>query len=150
MSRRLKDYDESYFSNMTPAGLFFRIVGAVVVIALSLSVIGFFGGWFNAGKEIVSAKNVKAQWQFAYDYDESLDGIAVQHCTAVAAEEAETNPDFKVQRTDQRIAIDNNYERVRAEYNGRLRDAFRARLVAPSDVPDQAPTLQENVAENCV
>jgi hypothetical protein len=149
VTRRLKEYDETWLENQTLAGILWKLLGAIVAIALVLSVVGFFGGWFNAGRDIISPTNVKAQWQFAYDYDASLDAIAVQWCTASAAEKAETDPPVKVARTDQRIAIENNYQRVAAEYNGRLRDAFRAKLVRPRDVPAQAQPLADNVSENC-
>jgi hypothetical protein len=151
--RRIRDYDEDYVSErvggMTPLGLFMRALGVVVVIVLIFGVTGFVLGWFNAGKDVVSPTNVKAQWQFAYDNDSALDAIALQYCTAQKAETTETDPSAKVQRTDQRIAIENNYARVAADYDGRLRDAFRARLVRPRDVPTRAPTLAENVADNC-
>lgn len=149
--RKLKDYDEAYVSDkvgsMTLGGLLVRALGIVIALALVFGVIGFFAGWFNAAKEVVSPANVKAQWQFAYDYDEQLDAIAQQTCQMRQVEAAETDPAFKTQRTSQRVAIEQNYFRVEAEYNGRLRDAFRAKLVAPTDVPDQAPSLDENLAE---
>jgi hypothetical protein len=151
--RKFKDYDDdtidSWWGNQSFVGLFFKGLGLVIVLSLVFGVVGFFGGWFNAGKDIISPANVKAQWQFAYDFDRSLDAISKQYCTAVLVENAETDPTIKPQRTDQRIAIENNYQRVEAEYDGRLADAFRAKLVKPSNVPSVAPTLGENVASNC-
>ena len=76
----------------------------------------------------------------------NLQAIGGQWCTASKAEAAEVNPEFKPQRTSQRIAIEQNYDRVKGVYDGRLADAFRAKLVKPSDVPDRAPTLQQTVA----
>lgn len=147
MMRRLRDYDENYFADQTPAKLGLKLLGVFLAVGAILVVVGLGFGWFKAGTDIISPDNVKKQWQFAYDYNASLEGIANQWCTATKAEKAETTPDYRVQRTNQRIAIEQQYDRVRAEYNGRLQDAFRAKLVKPSDVPDQAPMLTQMVSQ---
>lgn len=115
--------------------------GCAILLVIAVIAGAFALGWLNGLLHIGSFENVSAQWQFAYDYDEKLQAIARQDCTAKAAEAAETDPNLKSQRTSQRIAIENNYDRVASEYNARLRDAFRAKLVRPPDVPDHAPTL---------
>jgi hypothetical protein len=144
--RRLGDYDEGYFRNLTLGGIILRLVGLVVALTLVFGVVGLGLGWFKAGTDIISPANVKQQWQFAYDYSESLNAIGSQWCTAKKAEDGETNPDFKIQRSSQRIAVEQNYDRVKAVYDARLADAFRAKWVKPADVPDRAPTLQQTVA----
>lgn len=149
MSRRLRDYDEDYVGGLTIGGILARIVGTLVVLTVVFGIMGLVLGWFNAGAKVVSPDNVRQQWQFAYDYDASLKAIATQDCTAKKVADAETNPDIKAQRISQQVAIENNYARVKAEYDGRLRDAFRAKLVKPADVPNQAPTLEQNLAEVC-
>lgn len=90
---------------------------------------------------------VTAQWQFAYDYEASLGASASNWCTALADEQSARSEDVRVQLSLQRRAIEQNYNRIKAEYDGRLRDAFRAKLVKPPDVPNQAPTLEEKVAQ---
>lgn len=144
--RRLGDYNEGYFRNLTLGGILLRLVGVVVVLSIVFSVTGLALGWWKAGTDIISPTNVKEQWRFAYDYNESLNAIGGQWCTAKKAEDAESNPDAKIQRSSQRIAIEQNYDRVKAVYDARLADAFRAKWVKPSDVPDRAPTLIETVA----
>ena len=147
--RRIGDYSEekavTWLQRQTLGGLALKFIA--VVVALSLCATGghFLFGWFNTGVQVVSPDNVKAQWQFAYDYDASLKAIAKQWCTARQNEIAETNPEYRVQFQVQRTGIENNYQRVKSEYDGRLRDAFRARLVKPPDVPQAAPELTQTI-----
>lgn len=147
--KTLGEYTEEDFSRQTPLGLLLKVVAVVIGLALLFGVVGFFGGWFSEAKRQISPTNVKAQWQFAYDYDRSLDAIARQWCTASKQEGVETDPQIKSSRTNQRIAIENNYQRVEAVYDARLADAFRTKYIRPHDVPAQAPSLQENVQQNC-
>lgn len=148
--RRIEDYDESWLKRQTPLGLFLKLVGAMIVVALVCGGVGWVGGWFKTGAEVVGPANVKAQWQFAYDYNESLRAIASNWCTLRKEELAvgqRGDADALNQRSSQRLATETNYDKTKAEYDGRLRDAFRAGLVAPPDVPKTAPTLQEKLAE---
>lgn len=148
--RRIGEYSEEqvegYVRRQTPLGLAVKIGAVLIAISLCLGGVGFVAGWFKTGVEVISPENVKAQWQFAYDYDASLKAIAKQWCTAKIEETNETDKEVRPQRVSQRIAIENNYQRVKAEYDGRLRDAFRAGLVKPPDVPRSAPNLPDVVA----
>jgi hypothetical protein len=125
---------------------------AIIVVIAALSLIGVYAhfalGWLAEPARVIGVDNTRQQWAFAYQYDESLHTIANQYCTAATAV-AQSDPVTKPQRESQRIAIENNYNRVRAEYDAKLRDAFQAKLVKPPDVPDRAPALQENVARWC-
>jgi hypothetical protein len=150
--RQIRDYDEehvtSWIGRQTPLGIFVKVI-LVPLVVLSICLTGghFVFGWFNTAVEVVSPTNVKAQWQFAYDYHENLKAIANNWCTMKKAEDAEANPDYKTQRVSQRLAVETQYRTVQAQYDGRLDDAFRARIVAPPDVPRRAPTLEQTVAE---
>lgn len=146
MRRRLSEYDETWLARQTPAGLALKVVGALLALGVLLTVAGFGFGWFRTATNVIGPDNVRAQWQFAYDYSESLNAIGGQWCTAKAAENAAVGPDERLQRSSQRIAIEQNYDRVKATYDARLADAFRAKLVKPADVPERAPTLQQTVA----
>lgn len=151
MGRQLRDYDEevvtNWFGRQTVGGLALKVFGVLVVLSLCLTGGHFAFGWFNTAVEVVSPTNVKAQWQFAYDYHENLKAIANNWCSLKKAEEAETNPDYKTQRISQRLAVETQYRTKQAEYDGRLDDAFRAKIVAPPDVPRHAPTLEQTVFE---
>lgn len=145
MGRRLGDYDQTWLERQTLGSLFFKGLGLLLVAGLVLSVVGLGAGWFKAGTDIISPENVKSQWQFAYDNEAALDAIASQWCTAQKAETAAVTNDERLQRSSQRIAIEQNYDRVAAVYNGRLADAFRAKWVKPPDVPEKAPLLTQAV-----
>lgn len=151
--KRIGDYTEegaqSWFQRQTVAGLVLKITGVVIALMLFFGAIGFVAGWFNEAVKVISPANVKEQWRFAYDYDASLEAIATQWCSLKAVENAETNPDYKAQRISQRLATETRYAAVAAEYDGRLADAFRAKIVAPPDVPHTAPLLTEKTARLC-
>lgn len=151
--KRLDEYKGedpgNWFWRQSVLGLGMKVGGVILALSLLFGVIGFVGGWFSAAVKVVSPANVKDQWRFAYDYDASLEAIAQQWCTAKAVEDAETNPDYHSQRITQRVAIENNYAAVAAKYNGRLADAFRAKLVKPPDVPSQAPLLSDKTGRLC-
>ena len=150
MPRRMEDYNEGWFSRQTPLGLFLKVVGALIVVAMVCGGVSWVAGWVGTGAKVVSAENVKAQWQFAYDYNESLRGIANNWCT-LRKQELQAGKagdrDTMNQRGSQRIAVEQNYERTKSEYDGRLADAFRAKWVKPGDVPNKAPTLEEKLTE---
>lgn len=151
--KRIGDYTaegaESWFERQTIAGLVLKVVAAFAALALLFGVIGFIHGWLSEGARVISPANVREQWRFAYDYDASLEQIATQWCSLKSVENVETNPDYKTQRVTQRLATETRYASVSAEYNGRLADAFRARIVAPPDVPHTAPLLIEKVQRLC-
>lgn len=145
MVRRFKDYGEEYFANQRPGWFSLKVVGIAVVAILVICGASLFVRWLMVPAQVFSPENVRAQWQFVYDYDAQLKAIASQWCTAKDAEQNATTPEGREQRTSQRIAIEQNYDRVKAQYDGRLRDAFRAKLVRPPDmdIPNQAPPLTQ-------
>lgn len=141
---RLQDSADAWqgrIENRSIPSLIAWVVGGLIAVVLLVSVIGFGLGWFNAGKDIVSPTNVKAQFAFAYDSIQGLQAQAGNVCDAQAAYEAETDPFQKTQRQSQLLVYKQSYRRLQQEYNARMDDLFRAKLVAPSDVPKQAPTL---------
>lgn len=144
--RRIEDYDETWLNRQTPLGLTMKVIGFLVVVGLIISLIGIPLGWYNAGRQIVSPENVKAQWQFAYDLDAGMKEIASNWCTMREAELSAPAAD-RSQRTSQRLATESLYRTRAGEYNGRMADAFRAKLVKPSDVPARAPDLRDRLAE---
>lgn len=148
--RRIKDIDAAdWVDNQTPVGLGMKILAAIVALSVIFGIIGFVHGWISEGTRVISPANVREQWRFAYDYDASLEQIATQWCSLKNVENDETNPDYKTQRITQRLATETRYASVSAEYNGRLADAFRARIVAPPDVPHTAPLLTDKTQRLC-
>ena len=148
--RTIGQYDEDYLRRQKPAYLWLKVLLAFVFGAGSVGVTAWACGWVRTGAHVVSAENVKAQWQFAYDYEEDLRSAASQWCTVKKAEDTAAKAgDSNVlgQRQSQRIALEQNYARIKADYDARLRDAFRAKLVKPGDVPSRAPELTEKLDE---
>lgn len=119
----------------------FAAIGGLLVLIL-LTWLLFFAGKIGPG-------NVSEQWRFAYDFDASLRAIARQVCeTEVALSQAQSAEE-QTQRRSQVLAYQQNYERVKAQYDAHLRDAFRAGLIRPPDVPDEAPSLGSMESEEC-
>lgn len=150
MGRKLREYDEEYVGGLTLGGLFLRVLGGLIVVALVCGGISWAAGWIKTGADVVGPENVKAQWQFAYDYNESLRASASNWCTLRKQEVQAANSgdrDTMNQRGSQRIATEQLYEKNKSEYDARLQDAFRAKWVKPGDVPTSAPTLEEKLTE---
>lgn len=152
MNRNLGNmYDDNgaqemgWLRKQTPGGLFLKVVGVFILLSLFFGIIGFFGGWFNTAAKVVSPANVEKQWDFAYSYNNQLGAIAGNWCSAKQAEAAATG-DAKDQRVTQRLAQENLYRTREAEYNAALQNAFKAKLVKPTDVPPVAPTLDQEIA----
>lgn len=117
---------------------------------LFLLVVGFIAlDWFFTGAGKVSPENVQKQWAFAYEYDESLQAVARQVCSAEKASTAATDPSEATQRRSQVMAYEQNYQRLQGDYNQKLRNAFEAKYVRPSDVPDRAPELDNMKTRVC-
>lgn len=147
--KRIGEYTEDDLKRQTPVGLVLRVIAVIVALTLVIGACTFVVSWISEAGKVISPANVKEQWRFAYDYDASLEAIATQWCSLKAVEVAETNPDYKSQRISQRLATETRYAAVAAEYNGRLADAFRAKIVAPPDVPHTAPLLTDKTQRLC-
>lgn len=150
-----RKYDSYYDDVPRPSAKLFGLgmtwvifIGAFVFVAgIILSVGAFAFDWFQAGQEIVSPDNVREQYRFAYDYINDMEAGAQQACTyEQAVEESKADgasSSIVEQRRSQLLAVEQNYARIKADYDARMDDLFRAKIVAPSDVPKEAPTLQE-------
>lgn len=147
MGRRIGDYDQDYVENQTPWKLLIKIAAGVFVVVMVLCAGNWLFGWFKTGADVIGPGNVTKQWEFAYTYHESLKQIANNWCTMKKAEDAETDREVKPQRVSQRLAVETQYRTVQAQYDAALDNAFKAKLVAPPDVPRRAPTLEQTVAE---
>ena len=121
----------------------------VVALGVIFGVGSFAFDWLNTGKNVVGPANVKEQWRFAYDLSESLNATARQVCIAERALKRAVTSEESSQRQSQLIAYEQTYARIQADYDARMKDAFRGKLVKPRDVPDEAPTLKETKAKVC-
>ena len=128
---------------------FMIIVLSIMLLGVGIVVLNFAFGWMTNPLAVHGVENVKAQYQRLYDDDNAMKALATQHCVAMTATAQETDPQTKTQRMSQQLAITNNYARIQGEYNALMADAFRAKRVAPSDLPNPAPTLQERERTVC-
>lgn len=124
----------------------FKTTLIIILCFVVLLVISWAAGWITMPFQTTSVQNVKQQWAFAYQYDESLKAIAQQVVNTQKLVDSSTG-DTKTQRETQLLAYQNNYARVKAEYDAKLKNAFEAKWVKPSDVPDIAPTLEEMIQQ---
>ncbi len=144
---RIQNYDEGWFARQSPTGLAIKLVGAGLALAVLLCGAAWVFGWGKTAADVVGPDNVKAQWAFAYEYDNSLTGIATNWCSFKKAELASIgNSDEHSQRVSMTLAQETLYASKKAEYDAALRNAFKAKLVKPADVPTSAPTLDEKIA----
>lgn len=120
-----------------------KIIAWVGGVLLVLMVLGWMFGWIGVPFRTTSAENVREQWSFAYRYEASLEASARNVCSARTAVAQATSDQEQVQRRSQALAYEQNYSRVQSEYDGRLRNAFEAKLVRPRDVPAEAPDLDQ-------
>jgi len=125
------------------------LLGLVVAAVVIAGIVGWVGSWAAVPAQVASAENVQKQWAFAYQYDESLQAAARQVCSAEKAVTESSSEAERTQRRSQALAFEQNYFRIEAEFNAKLRNAFEAKYVAPSDVPKRAPTLAEMKAKVC-
>jgi hypothetical protein len=123
------------------------MLGVFVIGTLSLT--GFALGWVGQPFRIFSPENVREQWRFAYDFNESLTASGRQTCSAESALKSAESEQERTARRSQLLAYEQNYARIEAAYNARLRNAFEAGWVKPSDVPRTAPTLEQTMVDVC-
>ena len=110
-----------------------RIIGIGLAIIVGVVVLVWALGWIFAPFDVTSVDNVRKQWAFAYQYDESLHAVAKQVCSAERAVKEARGDEERIQRQSQALAFEQNYARIEAEYNAKLRDAFqRAGPALPS------------------
>lgn len=125
-------------------------IAALFGIGFVLVVGSFLFGWAILPFQVHGVENVKAQYRQAYDFDNAMKSAATQYCTAATAAAATgQDPNIKAQRDTQRIAQENNYARIKSQYDANMADTFRAKQVKPDDLPLTAPTLQERVLNSC-
>jgi preprotein translocase subunit SecF len=124
-------------------------VGLIVVLAILFGILGLGFGWFNAGKDVISAENVKQQYALAYQDYESLKATAENVCDAENLAAKPANADVKSQHEQHVQAYVQNYRRVAAEYNAAYQNVFAAKNVGPSDLPRNAPSLAEAKKNYC-
>lgn len=131
---------------------FLAILALIVAVFLLLVVttpltIGF--GWFQGEAQLRSFGHVRDTYREAFDDTAAMDANARQACRLDKVIAAETDPSVKQQRQSQLLAIENNYDRVKADYEAYMRDHFRGGVIRPRQLPLPYPSLEDRKAEVC-
>lgn len=121
-------------------------VGLLVVVGILISIIGFFAGWFNAAKQVVSPGNVTAQFHDAYGRYENLKATTCNVKNMQTQIAATDDANAKIQLQSYLLAFEQNYNNIAAQYNAAYDNAFAAKHVGPSDLPKTAPVLSAALA----
>jgi len=126
------------------------LIMIVVVCVCSIILFGavsWLRAWVSLPLRKMSAQNVEAQWQWAYNAEEDLQASARQVCNARNTLSEESDENAKVQWRSHVTAREDNYARIAADYNARMRNAFRAKYIRPDDVRENAPNVDEMIEE---
>lgn len=122
----------------------------LVLIGTLFTIGGFVFHWFGTAAHVISPENVKQQYALAFQDYNSLKATAVNVCGVVSAEKLLTpGSDAWNQRESQRLAYEQNYARIKAQYEARMSDIFQAKKVKPAELPFTAPTLQAMEDQVC-
>jgi hypothetical protein len=114
----------------------FRIGLAVVLLLFVLTPLSIGLGWFKGEAGLRSFNHVKETYQQGYDDVEAMKANASQACRLRPL--AATN----TQRQTQLLAIENNYDRIKAEYEAYMHDHFRGGVIRPG-LPLPYPNINE-------
>ena len=126
-----------------------RVFGVTLLVFVVLLTICVGAGWMALPFQQASVDNVQKQWAFVYQYDESLQTTARNVCSGEKALSGAQGEDERSQRRTQVMAYEQNYQRLQAEYNSKLRNAFESKYVRPNDVPNRAPELADMKLRVC-
>lgn len=126
-----------------------KTLGFLILAVVAFVLIGLGFGWIGTSADVVSAKNVKAQWAEAYKSNEALTASVANICSIKALVAASTSDAERIQRQSQQSAYEMNYARIASDYDAQVRDAFRAKFIKPGDLPDRSPTLASQIAVTC-
>lgn len=106
--------------------------------------------WLSVPGHVTSAEQVQNQWAFAYEYEEALQAAAQQVCSAERGVQQASNETEATQRRSHVLAYEQNYARIEAAYNARLRNPFQGKYVKPKNVPEKAPSLAQMKQKVCI
>lgn len=126
-------------------GLAFVGIVAVFLLAVALTPLTIAFGWYNGEANLRSFNHVKATYQEAYDDVNSMEANVRQACRIQPLVAADTTG----QRQSQLLAVENNFDRIKGEYDAYMSDHFRGGVIRPRQLPMPYPTLGERTSEVC-
>ncbi len=129
-------------------GLFF--LGLLIGVIMLIGTIGF--GWFSGEANLRSFNHVRATYQEAFDDVKSMEANVRQACRfkqQVAEAKASGDTSTANQRETQLLTIQNNYDRIKGEYEAYMSDHFRGGVIRPQQLPMPYPTIDNRMAATC-
>ncbi len=136
-----------------------RVLGSVLVaivaiyllaVALTPLTIGF--GWFKGEANLRSFSHVQDTYREAFDDVNAMEANVRQACSAkklVADAKASGDTVTYNQRVTQATTYENNYNRVKGEYQAYMNDHFRGGVNHPSQLPLPYPEFLERLTAVC-
>lgn len=156
MSPYRDDYrqGQSEFLWTLPRVMFAVFVSVLAVFLLMVAftplTIGF--GWFKGEANLRSFSKVQETYREAFDDVNAMEANVTQACRIQRlADEAKAAGDTVTynQRQSQVAAIENNYDRVKGEYESYMSDHFRGNIIRPQQLPLPYPSLADSLAAAC-
>lgn len=136
-----------------------RVLGAVFVtivavyllmVALTPLTIGF--GWVSGEAHLRSFNHVQDTYREAFDDVNAMEANVRQACryqTAVKDAKARGDSVAFDQLQAQLFAVENNYDRVKADYEAYMSDHFRGGVIRPQQLRLPYPSLAERESAVC-
>lgn len=126
----------------TAAKIVAAVIGLILLIIVG-TILSIAMGWFSGEANLRSFNHVKQTYQEAFDDVNSMEANVRQACRIKPL--AKDDP----QRQTQLIAIENNYDRIKGEYDAYMSDHFRGGVIRPRQLPMPYPTLEERESVVC-
>lgn len=127
----------------------FAVIVAVFLLLVVTTPLTIGFGWFSGEANLRSFGHVRDTYREAFDDTAAMDANVRQSCRVQAQIATETDASVKSQRQSQLLAIENNYDRIKGEYEAYMRDHFRGGVIRPQQLPLPYPTLAERQAVLC-
>jgi hypothetical protein len=148
--KRTEDAYDSFSEHPVRKVLKWLAIGVVAILLLGAAtgVAGWIGGWWHKAAEVTGAENTDTQFTALYTDIESMKAAAANTC---AAKDAKAGPNSPTLLEDPSFAYAAKYRSIAADYNRRFENIFEAKalIVKPSDLPREAPTLEEMETQVC-
>lgn len=143
-----KSGEREFFWTLPRAmGATFLLIVAVFLLMVVTTPLTIGFGWFSGEANLRSFNHVRETYREAFDDVKAMEANASQACRfkqQVADAKASGDTSTANQRESQLLAVENNYDRVKAEYEAYMSDHFRGGVIRPQQLPLPYPTLEES------
>ncbi len=133
-------------------GAAFVLIVAVFLLAVAVTPLTIGFGWVTGEANLRSFSHVEQTYREAFDDVNSMDANVRQACRyqelANHAKDSGDNSAYN-QRESQLTAVENNFDRIKGEYEAYMGDHFRGGVIRPSQLPMPYPTLDERMQDLC-